>query len=111
MGSYKFVYVYQSIILLTSLLKLYKYRDISCLERFLGCLYTISKCLKIVVCLSVDKLPYFQKKIRVCFLQLFDPSTPKASNRDPTLRDYITCKFFKIWAPTNKNISQKCFTQ
>ena len=25
----------------------------------------------------------------VCFLQLFDPSTPKASNRDPTSRDYL----------------------
>jgi len=25
----------------------------------------------------------------VCFLQLFDPSTPKASNRDPTARDYF----------------------
>ena len=26
----------------------------------------------------------------VCFLQLFDPSTPKASNRDPTAREYFT---------------------
>ena len=34
----------------------------------------------------------------VCFLQLFDPSTPKASNRDPTPRDYFTRKFLKIWA-------------
>ena len=49
---------------------------------------------------------FFPKKIRVCFLQLFDPSTPKASNRDPTSRDYIMRKFFKIWAPSNKNIWQ-----
>ena len=26
----------------------------------------------------------------VCFLQLFDPSTPKASNCDPTAREYFT---------------------
>ena len=25
----------------------------------------------------------------VCFLQLFDLSTPKASNRDPTAQDYF----------------------
>ena len=25
----------------------------------------------------------------VCFLHVFDPSTPKASNRDPTVRDYF----------------------
>ena len=30
---------------------------------------------------------FFWKKMRVCFLQLFDLSTPKASNRDPTARD------------------------
>ena len=34
----------------------------------------------------------------VCFLQLFDPSTPKASNCDPTSCDYFTRKFLKIWA-------------
>ena len=33
---------------------------------------------------------FFKKQIRVCFLQLFDPSTPKASNRDPTAREYFT---------------------
>ena len=27
--------------------------------------------------------------IWVCFLQLFDLSTPKASNRDPTAQDYF----------------------
>ena len=32
---------------------------------------------------------FFSKKIRVCFLQLFDPSTPKASNCDPTAREYF----------------------
>ena len=42
---------------------------------------------------------FFWKIMGVCFLQLFDPSTPKASNRDPTSRDYFTHKFFKIWAP------------
>ena len=31
---------------------------------------------------------YFWKK-GVCFLQLFDPSTPKASNGDLTARDYF----------------------
>ena len=41
---------------------------------------------------------FFQKKMGVCFLQLFDPSIPKASNRDPTPRDYFTRKFLKIWA-------------
>merc|ERR1712081_39982 len=34
--------------------------------------------------------PHFVKKIGVCFLQLFDWSTPKASNRDPTAREYFT---------------------
>jgi len=35
----------------------------------------------------------------VCFLQLFDPSTPKASNRDPTAREYFTRNIFMILAP------------
>merc|ERR1711954_385550 len=35
---------------------------------------------------------FFPKKMRVCFLQLFDPSTPKASNCDPNLRKYFTRK-------------------
>ena len=34
----------------------------------------------------------------VCFLQLFDPSTPKASNRDPTTREYFTHNLFMILA-------------
>ena len=39
----------------------------------------------------VDKRPsYFSKKMGVCFLQLFDPSTPKASNCNPTAREYFT---------------------
>ena len=42
---------------------------------------------------------FFEKKIRVCFLQLFDPSTPKASNRDPTAREYFTRNIFMILAP------------
>ena len=41
---------------------------------------------------------FFPKKIRVCFLQLFDLSTPKASNCNPTLHGYFTRKFLKIWA-------------
>ena len=32
---------------------------------------------------------FFSKKIRVCSPQLFDPSTPKASNCDPTARKYF----------------------
>ena len=32
----------------------------------------------------------FKKKMWVCFLQLFDPSTPKASNCNPTAREYFT---------------------
>merc|ERR1712081_34366 len=35
---------------------------------------------------------FFSKKMRVCFLQLFDPSTPKASNCDPTSHKYFTRK-------------------
>ena len=42
---------------------------------------------------------FFWKKIRVCFLQLFDPSTPKASNCDPTARKYFTRNIFMILAP------------
>ena len=42
---------------------------------------------------------FFEKKMRVCFLQLFDRSTPKASNRDPNLRDYFTRNIFIILAP------------
>ena len=38
--------------------------------------------------------------MRVCFLQLFDLSTPKTSNCDPTSRNYFTRKIFKIWAPS-----------
>merc|ERR1711954_97298 len=36
-----------------------------------------------------NRPPFFFKKIGVCFLQLFDPSTPKASNWDPTAREYF----------------------
>ena len=43
-------------------------------------------------------------KMGVSFLQLFDRSTPKASNQDPRLRDYFTHKFLKILAPSNQNI-------
>ena len=50
---------------------------------------------------------FFQKKMGVCFLQLFDPSTPKASNCNPNSRDYLARTFFKIWAPLNQNIWQK----
>ena len=32
----------------------------------------------------------------VCFLQVFDPSTPKASNGDPVAQGYFMRKFFKI---------------
>ena len=42
---------------------------------------------------------FFQKKMWVCFLQLFDPSTPKASNRDPTTRAYFTRNFFQNLSP------------
>jgi len=35
---------------------------------------------------------FFSKKMGVCFLQLFDLSTPKASNRDPNLCKYFTRK-------------------
>ena len=53
------LYVCQFVSWPTSLLKLGQYRDISCseifLEIFLGCLYTISKWLKIS-CLSVSQL-------------------------------------------------------
>ena len=42
---------------------------------------------------------FFLKKIRVCFLQLFDPSTPKASNRDPNSRNYFMRNIFIILAP------------
>ena len=34
-----------------------------------------------------NRPPFIFKKIRVCFLQLFDPSTPKASNCDPNSRE------------------------
>ena len=42
---------------------------------------------------------FFWKKMGVCFLQLFDPSTPKASNRDPNFRDFFTRNIFIILAP------------
>ena len=31
------------------------------------------------------------EKMGVCSLQLFDPSTPKASNPDPMVHDYFMC--------------------
>ena len=33
--------------------------------------------------------------------EIFDPSTPKASNCNPMSCDYFICKFFKISAPLN----------
>ena len=42
---------------------------------------------------------FFLKKMGVCSLQLFDPSTPKASNCDPNSRDYFTRNVFMILAP------------
>ena len=53
------------------------------------------------------KTHFFPKMMNVCFLQLFDSSTPKASNRDMTTRKYYKCKFFMIWAPSNQNIWQE----
>ena len=41
----------------------------------------------------------FFKKIGVYFLQLFDLSTPKASNCDPTAREYFMRNIFMILAP------------
>jgi len=41
----------------------------------------------------------FFEKNGVCFLQFFDLSTPKASNRDPTAREYFTRNIFMILAP------------
>ena len=40
-----------------------------------------------------------RKKMGVCFLQLFDLSTPKASNCDPTTRDFFMRIIFMILAP------------
>ena len=37
-----------------------------------------------------NRPPFFSKKIRVCFLQLFDRSTPKASNCDLMAHEYFT---------------------
>ena len=42
---------------------------------------------------------FFLKKMGGCFLHIFDPSTPKASNRDPNLRDFFTRNIFIILAP------------
>ena len=42
---------------------------------------------------------FFLKKMGVCFLHVFDPSTPKASNCDPTTRAYFTCNFFLNLSP------------
>ena len=50
--------------------------------------------------------PYLRKKMGVYFLQLFDPSTPKASNRDPNSRNYFTCNIFII-LPLKIQISWK----
>ena len=38
-----------------------------------------------------------KKIMGVCFLQVFDPSTLKASNCDPKAREYFMRNFFKIW--------------
>ena len=52
---------------------------------------------------------FFWKKIRVCFLQLFYRSTPKASNCNPNSRDYFTRNIFIILAPENLNILKKLY--
>ena len=36
-----------------------------------------------------NRPPFFSKKMGVCFLQLFDPSTPKASKHDPMAHNYF----------------------
>ena len=38
-------------------------------------------------------------EIGACFLQLFYPSTPKASNCDANFRDFVTRNIFIIFAP------------
>ena len=48
---------------------------------------------EIKVCLLLKRQkndPIFWKKMGACFLQLFDSSTPKASNCDPMARKYFT---------------------
>merc|ERR1711954_95049 len=45
---------------------------------------------------------FFSKKMGVCFLQRFYPSTPKASNRNPTVREYFTRNH------SNKNSFKQC---
>ena len=42
----------------------------------------------------------------VCFLHVFDPSTPKASNRDPNFRDFLRVIFSLFW-PLKIKISRK----
>ena len=42
---------------------------------------------------------FFFKKNGGLFSTTFDPSTPKASNRDPTAREYFTHNIFMILAP------------
>ena len=42
---------------------------------------------------------YFSKKIRVCFLQLFDPRHGLVSNCNSSLPNYFTHNFFMILAP------------
>ena len=46
-----------------------------------------------------EQTPSIFEKFGVCFHQLFDPSTPKASKRDPTAHEYFTRNIFMILAP------------
>ena len=41
--------------------------------------------------------PIFFKKMGVCFLQPFDPSTPKAYNCNPTAHDYFLHMKVYFW--------------
>ena len=48
----------------------------------------------------------FKKIMGVCFLQLFDPSTPRASNCNLAACEYFRCKFIEIWDKMGSQIKK-----